>query len=590
MNRLDGAPTLPIKDETDIALEALARQMYADYDVSEEEAMQMARAQLMKTMDATGYPTPEASGNDAAARLAEQHMAAGASPERAQRLGEGYTRIHGPQEAWARVQRNNTPDGKAFLENANREMDADDARHQKMYDDYFTATNAPSHQKVSPETQRQWEDTGRYAREQGRIIRAGLHPQTPVDPIDPDATYSSDEEAAQKKADRDAQMEGVFKNIRQRYGESEEANARAAYAAGDTYVPQTAQQASRNENYRNDQYAAMKDDGEARDRLRGVDDRRQPYVRARQLRELGLPDDAPGFEISDSRIRQMLAEKRASDKASKDMLWKQRAMIRGGNAIGAMSLPGQDDWGRSAIAGGPTPLDVEARRAPFADRQLDRENAMAMVERQLAAQQAAREEQLAEARRQHEERMQQQTQQFELSRTDATSRDAEAARRHALMMESTKAEREAAAAEAAARERQWQTQFGMEQGKIDLALQQQEQARVRAEREQLIASYEASYGPGVRAIIAGDMDTPEAQDALERMAARADQSWTGFYNSDAARLDAILSRLGVVKPEARRELVDKYGLGPMSAVGPGGRSGPVSAFFNWMSGPPAYVP
>ena len=104
----------------------------------------------------------------------------------------------------------------------------------------------------------------------------------------------------------------------------------------------------------------------------------------------------------------------------------------------------------------------------------------------------------------------------------------------------------------------------------------------------VIAPMEAKHGPGVRHILAGSYETPEAQASLESMAAAADQSWTGFYNSDAVRLDATLQRLGVADPSVRRGLVNFYGLGPGAAFGPGGRSGPISNTVNWWYGDPRY--
>lgn len=611
MNRLDGAPSLPIKDEVDLAIDARAKEILREYDVTPEEAAQMARADVMRNMDQSGSATP-------AAALAGQHQAAGASPERARKLAEDQVKVYGPQGAWGLYRENEAPGGLERLQKVHAEQDAADARHQKMYDDWFTVTNMPSHQRALPETERQWADTERYVREQARLRRAGLHPNTPVDPIDPSARYKSDEEADRKKASRDAHMDGVFKNIRQRYGEEEEAAARDAYSRGEIHVPQKSAQRSRNEYRKNLEYTAMGDGDnadESRQRLRAMeagvnyDDltpdeqdalrarggnmsaEREDRMMRRLRNQAGLTGQTDNAAYNDAgMLRELIAGNREAKREQNETMWRARAMLRGGNAVGAQALPGLNDWQRQRISGGPTPLDVEARRAPAENGQADRENALAIVERKIAAEAEQREAQLAEARRQHEERMLQQTQQFELSRQEAAAREAEAARRHSLLMENAKADREAAAATAAGRDREWQSRLGWEQNKTEQAIAMQEEARKRAEREQLIASYEASYGPGVRSVIAGDVDTPEAQAALEAMAARADQSWTGFYNADAVRLNAILDRIGVADPKKRREIVEKYGLGPMAAVGPGGRSGPVSAFFNWISGPPQYLP
>lgn len=107
----------------------------------------------------------------------------------------------------------------------------------------------------------------------------------------------------------------------------------------------------------------------------------------------------------------------------------------------------------------------------------------------------------------------------------------------------------------------------------------------RAETLKKEAAAVQQFGPGATNIASGDYETPAAQDSLASAAEQADRSLSGFYQSDAARLDAILAQLGVTDPATRSRLVQKYGLDPVAAFGHGGRSGPISAFVNWMSGP-----
>ena len=378
ISRLEGAPSLPIKDEVDLAIEARTREILRDYDVTPEVAAQMARADVMKNMDQSGAPTP-------AGALARQHQDAGASPDRARKLAENQVQTYGPQGAWGLYREYETPEGMARLMEAQAENNAADARHKQMRDDYYAATGAPGHQRALPETERQWDDTGRYVAESRRLREAGLHPNTPVDPIDPSARYKSDEEADQKKASRDAHMEGVFKNIRHRYGPDEEAAAREAYAKGEVYIPQQDSQRSRNEYRRDLEYTAMRGDDEARQRLRaqeaGVnyDDltpEEQDALRARggnmsaeredrMMRRLrvqaGLQDQEGHAAYNDAgRLRALIAGNREAKREQNETMWRARAMIRGGNAIGAQALPGLNDWQRQMIAGGPTPLAVEA--------------------------------------------------------------------------------------------------------------------------------------------------------------------------------------------------------------------------------------
>ena len=128
MNRLDGAPSLPIKDEVDLAIDARAKEILREYDVTPEEAAQMARADVMQNMDQSGYPTPEAA-------LARQHQDAGASPESARKQAQNQVRVYGPQGAWGLSREYDTPEGMERLVQAQAENTAADARHQKMYDD-----------------------------------------------------------------------------------------------------------------------------------------------------------------------------------------------------------------------------------------------------------------------------------------------------------------------------------------------------------------------------------------------------------------------------------------------------------------------
>lgn len=384
ISRVDGAPTLPIKDEVDLAIDARAAEILREYDVTPEEAAQMARADVMQKMDTTGYPTQEAAGRGAAETLADLHNAAGASPERAMRLARNQVQTYGPSGAAGLAEEYATPEGMARLQQAQQEIAADDARHQRMYDDYFTATNAPSHQRVTPETQRQWDDTERYAREQGRIIRSGLHSQTPVDPGTPEqnarwdrflknnpdemARYRPEEAAASQKAADDQAWADRRPLLVKRYGEEEVAKMEAARVKGTVYVPNTKEQRERNQVTEDLVTTAMQGNTASRAALQRRDrDRYENVAKPRQLRELGItPEEAKG--MSDERIRIMLREKREEEKQAKDLLWRPRTMIQAGNAIGAMALPGMDDWQLSAIRGGPTPLDVEARQAEMAAR------------------------------------------------------------------------------------------------------------------------------------------------------------------------------------------------------------------------------
>lgn len=201
-------------------------------------------------------------------------------------------------------------------------------------------------------------------------------------------------------------------------------------------------------------------------------------------------------------------------------------------------------------------------------KQLDRDAKKGADQAVIAERQAA----LDRDRQQHEEMM---------KRMDA--QDAEAARRHAASMAQS-------AAEAAERRVQMEGTFGLQKSEEEEKKRQREEAVALSETKARLDPLVATHGAGVVNISQGDYDTPAAQEALDSIAAGADQSWSGFYNSDAVRMDAILRRIGVGDPAVRQALVQKHGLGTMAASGPGGRSGVISGLFNWLSGPPTYKP
>jgi len=110
-----------------------------------------------------------------------------------------------------------------------------------------------------------------------------------------------------------------------------------------------------------------------------------------------------------------------------------------------------------------------------------------------------------------------------------------------------------------------------------------------AQREQMMAEAVGKYGVGIRDMLDEEnpsFSTPAAVAALENIAADADESMAGFYPSDAGRMDAILSRLGISDPAVRQALVQKHGLGllPTRGIGAhGGRGGLISGLYNYFN-------
>jgi hypothetical protein len=111
-------------------------------------------------------------------------------------------------------------------------------------------------------------------------------------------------------------------------------------------------------------------------------------------------------------------------------------------------------------------------------------------------------------------------------------------------------------------------------------------AKEDLKREQSLAPLAAQYGEGVRHIAAGDYATPQAQDALRKLAKQSDESWFGFGKKDAVRMEAILQRLGVVDQDARREMIERFGYEPSNNFLGMGGDGRGERLSYWFSGRP----
>ena len=114
---------------------------------------------------------------------------------------------------------------------------------------------------------------------------------------------------------------------------------------------------------------------------------------------------------------------------------------------------------------------------------------------------------------------------------------------------------------------QIQNQGEVSRAELGLAREKQDAALAAAARAQTLADQarreqEASsmYGPGAVQILRKNYDHPSAQAAFRNMAAKADQTWNGFFTDDAARLDSMLVSIGITDPEQRRAIVQEYGI------------------------------
>jgi hypothetical protein len=273
---------------------------------------------------------------------------------------------------------------------------------------------------------------------------------------------------------------------------------------------------------------------------------------------------------SDSRVEVALLEAQA------------RSADRRADTESRASLASQERESRKELA------EMESA-AKAADRQATTEAAaqLSAQEREARSAEAAleREARAKEAQAAREEMQRQWAAKSEADRLQYEERRAGERENFERQMAGMKNDADLRAKEIEARLTQFGASNSLAQQKAD------EEARIRREQEKMAADKlreneaVALAGPGGIDIVRGNLHTPAADQALQDVAASSDQSWTGYYNSDAVRLDAMLRRLGIEDQATRQGLVTKYGLGKPFAPG---RSGPISAFFNWMSGPPQY--
>jgi hypothetical protein len=241
---------------------------------------------------------------------------------------------------------------------------------------------------ASPQLQEQWDSSEAHAREAGRIIRSGLHPQTPVDPGTPEQQarwnqflednpdemqrYRPQEFAAREAAKQAESDKAHAAMLEQKYGPGTGAKWLAAReqgrGVGTDVIPV---------HKPTDQEIAERNAADAR--------YTQNVSRPRWAREAGLSqdvateknEDGTGPKMSDNDLRLAAANQRQADKQARELQWRATVMMRAGNYAGALALPGLDPAMQSAILNqqnaalnanrpggplnfGPTPLGVEA--------------------------------------------------------------------------------------------------------------------------------------------------------------------------------------------------------------------------------------
>jgi hypothetical protein len=466
-------------------------------------------------------------------------------------------------------------------------------------------------------------DSARMAAERGRLRRAGLHPQTPVDPGTPEQQASWDkfladnpdemqryrpqEFAAQQAASKAKEDVSLYDNIKRKYGESEAQAWLAARQQGQVYVPHFANQTSANENRRALEIDAAKGGAgsqASRALLNAADERYTDAVsRPRWAREAGLSQDAEATtNMSDGDLRLAAAQKRQADKQARDLQWRAMVMMRAGNYAGALALPGMDDAMRSSIMNqqnaalnanrpggpinfGPTPLGVEAANAARQDPAGD-------------ARLKAIEAQMTIAAADREARAQEHAANMEDRRSEREERRAAMERESEQFFERMRTEREKWALDAQnqadSREREWGTRERMATDANDVQRQQtqaaakaadEKSAKESADRRQLGELTYKQQSPGLYDIMTGRPDSQEASDALKDIAGRSDRfqylPGGGFGEREATAMnDELLGLarqaelLGIKSPLAdpayRRDLIQRWGY---SSGWSGGRGG-----------------
>lgn len=447
-------------------------------------------------------------------------------------------------------------------------------------------------------------DSARMAAERGRIRRAGLHPQTPVDPGTPEQQanwdqflednpdemqrYRPQEFAAQQAAQQAEGDKAHAAMLDQKHGPGTGAKWLEARAQGrgvgtdviPVYKPTEEELAERKA--QSDAYVHR-------------------TAQTRWAREAGkTPEEAA--DMSDGALRLAAADARTKDKQARDLQWRAMVMMRAGNYAGALALPGMDDAMRSSIMNqqnaalnanrpggpinfGPTPLGVEAANAARQDPAGD-------------ARLKAIEAQMTIAAADREARAQEHAANMEDRRSEREERRAAMERESEQFFERMRTEREKWALDsqnqADSREREWGTRERMATDANDVQRQQtqaaakaaeEKSAKESADRRQLGELQYKQQSPGLYDIMTGRPDSQEASDALKDIAGRSDRfqylPGGGFGEREATAMnDELLGLarqaelLGIKSPLAdpayRRDLIQRWGY---SSGWSGGRGG-----------------
>lgn len=409
---------------------------------------------------------------------------------------------------------------------------------------------------------------------------------------------------ARKEQERDARLQPMLEaNRRDMKARKDWASANPEEAAN---LREGAKE--RAEDYRKEQllYRMAKATGKSIEQLRAENPQFSSVGAARNGLIPSLDTTADGYQVgatpvSTSRMRDDAKQSRINAENERAAKWKAQTMLAGANpaknAVNTFSLltPEQQQ-------------DVVAQRMKFPnrdgakgdewDRRLDmmrlqmendrtereKDRTMTREERQAAREADERRYAAEAARREQEwkERSAQFDKEFALRQGQSTQ-EAEASRqRHEQGMVAVQAQLE----DIKNRGLEMQQRNDIAKRELDEKLRLQQEAVANAERKQRESNAVSQYGPGAALLMAGNYEHPDSQAALRAMAAKADQTWNGFFTEDAQRLDSILVSLGIADPDRRRQIVQEYGINS-DIPGQQGRGSILSA---WRVRHPAYLP
>jgi hypothetical protein len=330
----------------------------------------------------------------------------------------------------------------------------------------------------------------------------------------------------------------------------------------------------------------------------------------------GVGEARADDNVMPMQARAAMAQKRMDDENARMERWKSQMLLASSNsranmsnAFGMLTPEQQQRVIESRLIGNRynnngdprmaiAQLEAETRRAEGQDARA------AAAENNAAARQEGREEREAvraaeeqkynarnaEEQRRHEALMKQKDAETTLMLEKMSAGQVESAQRHAETIEGLKAQIATNAQNAEARSKsdmysadqrvkEAEITAGATADKLDATNKRIDKNEALAALQKREAEAIAMAGPGGADLVHGRLGLPAAQDALKELAAQADRTWTGFHQADAARLDAMLVKIGITDPATRRDIVQNYGINASNYPGQPGRGSRLTSMF-----------